>query len=127
MILGHGIDVASISRLRETVARQGTPFLERVFSENERAYCSEKQDPIPHYAARFAAKEAYGKAVQLGLGASGDMVDIEVLSDGKSAPTLLLHGRAKEIFNKRGGGKLFLSLSHDGDTAMASVIISGGA
>jgi holo-[acyl-carrier protein] synthase len=119
----HGIDVVSITRIREILERQGEHFEKRVFSETERRYCRERHDPYPHFAARFAAKEAYGKALGLGLGPSGNFADIEVVNTASGAPEIRLNGAAKEIFVKEGGGEIVLSLAHDGDVAMASVII----
>jgi len=123
-ILGHGIDVVSISRMRETLSRQGEHFIARVFGVTETAYCQKKVDPTPSFAARFAAKEAYGKALGLGLGPSGEFSEIEVIHDQAGVPQLVLKGSAKEIFYQKGGGEIFLSLTHDGDIAMASVIIT---
>lgn len=102
--------------------RSGEHFERRVFSERERHYCRTKSDPWPHFAARFAAKEAYGKALGLGLGPSGDFTEIEVGHSDGGVPEILLKGRAEEIFLGKGGGRIFLSLSHDGDFALASVI-----
>lgn len=123
-ILGHGIDVVNIPRMREVLARQGEHFQKRVFGDAERAYCLTKSDPAPYFAARFAAKEAYGKALGLGLGPSGDFHEIEVEHDERGAPSFVLKGSAKEIFLSRGGDQVFLSISHDGDIAMASVIVT---
>ncbi len=123
MKLLHGIDVVSIERLRGVMGRQGEHFEKRVFGETERRYCREKHDPIPHFAARFAAKEAYGKALGLGLGPSGGFSEIEVVNDAEGVPSLRLSGAAKKVFEEHGGGQIALSLTHDGDVAMASVII----
>lgn len=123
-ILGHGIDMASASRLRQAVGEEGSHFERRVFSAAEIAYCRGKKDPFPHFAARFAAKEAYGKALGLGLGPSGDFSEIEVSHGPNGAPSLALSGRARERFHAAGGGEIFLSLSHEGDLAIASVIVS---
>ena len=121
-ILGHGIDMASASRLSEALGRPN--FEGRVFSAGEIAYCRKKKDPFPSFAARFAAKEAYGKAMGLGLGPSGDFSEIEVVNGDTGAPALRLNGRALELFREAGGGEIFLSLSHEGDLAIASVIIT---
>ncbi len=123
-ILGHGIDLVSLSRFEEVLERQGSAFEKRYFSSAEIAYCRQKPHPHKHFAARFAAKEAYGKALGLGIGASGEMVEVEVVLDEKGAPSLKLSGRAREIFTKAGGKEIFVSLSHDGDMAMASVILT---
>jgi holo-[acyl-carrier protein] synthase len=100
-------------------------FESRVFSEGERSYCRGWKDPMPHFAARFAAKEAYGKAMGLGLGPTGDFAEIEVVSDANGRPLLRLNGRALELFQKAGGREIHLSLSHEGDQAIASVIVCG--
>jgi holo-[acyl-carrier protein] synthase len=120
-ILGHGIDLTSIARIRGALEKEH--FAKRVFSAAEIQYCRSQKDPVPHFAARFAAKEAYGKAMGLGLGASGDLIEVEVISDAQGAPKLQLHGRALELWQKTGGKKIFLSLTHEEDWAMASVIL----
>jgi holo-[acyl-carrier protein] synthase len=122
-ILGHGIDLVSAARIRDILARDGSTFEARVFSAGERAYCRARKDPMPHFAARFAAKEAYGKALGLGLGPSGDFAEIEVFNEESGRPVLRLSGRALEIFRERGLRFAHLSLSHEGDLAIASVIV----
>jgi holo-[acyl-carrier protein] synthase len=121
-ILGHGVDLVACDRIREILKKEGSPFVARVFTEAEIAYCQKKKDPAPHFAARFAAKEAYGKALGVGLGASGDLLEVEVVHDEKGAPSLRLHGRARDLL-ANAGGQVALSLSHDGAYAMASVIL----
>lgn len=120
-ILGHGVDLVSISRLRSALGSEH--FEKRVFTAQEIHYCRSKKDPFPHFAARFAAKEAYGKAMGLGLGASGDLLEVEVVLKESGAPEIQLHGRAKELFQQTGAQRLFLSLSHEADSALASVIV----
>lgn len=124
-ILGHGIDLVSISRIEKIIAKEGSSFEERVFSEAEIDYCRKKKSPAMHFAARFAAKEAYGKALGLGLGPSGNFTEIEVGHRDSGAPELCISGKAKEIFKSMGGKEIYVSLSHDGDSAIASVIVWG--
>jgi holo-[acyl-carrier protein] synthase len=125
-IIGHGVDTVSVARLEHAMTRsQDGHFEARVFGESERAYCKKKSSPYPHFAARFAAKEAYAKALGLGIGPAGDLVEIEVVNLTNGAPSIELHGRAAEIFRQHGGEKILVSLSHDGDMALASVIILG--
>ena len=124
-IIGHGIDLVSIPRIREILSGASDHFEKRVFSENERNYCRARKDPMPHFAARFAAKEAYGKALGLGLGPSGEFAEIEVVNGEDGRPALRLTGKALEIFSKNGCVEAFLSLSHEGDQAIASVILTG--
>jgi holo-[acyl-carrier protein] synthase len=123
-ILGHGIDIVSIARIRKILEKEGSHFESRVFSAGEIAYCRGKKDPYPYFAARFAAKEAYGKALKLGLGPSGDFAEIEVAHENSGAPFIKLSGRAAEVFQEFGAKQIFLSLSHEGDSAIASVILS---
>src|ERR1700733_641191 len=112
-ILGHGIDLVSIERIRAILEKGGDHFERRVFSEGERAYCRARKDPMPHFAARFAAKEAYGKALGLGLGPSGEFAEIEVVNAESGVPSVRLSGKAEEIFQAHGGGEIFLSLTHE--------------
>lgn len=123
-IRGHGIDLVSIERIRKILEKECNHFEQRVFSAGEIAYCRGKKDPYPYFAARFAAKEAYGKALKLGLGPSGDFAEIEVVNEASGAPTLRVSGRAAEVFRASGSTQIFLSLSHEGDLAMASVILT---
>lgn len=125
-LLGHGIDLVSVSRIRGILEKDSDHFEKRVFSEGERAYCRARKDPMPHFAARFAAKEAYGKALGLGLGPSGDFAEIEVVNSESGRPTLRLSGKALEVFRDFGGGAIHLSLSHEGDLAIASVVAERG-
>ncbi len=124
-ILGHGIDLVSISRMRGILGKESDHFEKRVFSEGERAYCRARKDPMPHFAARFAAKEAYGKALGLGLGPSGEFAEIEVVNDKDGRPSLKLNGSALAIFREKGGAEIHLSLSHEADSAIASIIVTG--
>ncbi len=124
-LLGHGIDLVSIERIRNILSKETDHFEKRVFSEGERAYCRARKDPMPHFAARFAAKEAYGKAMGLGLGPAGEFTEIEVVNAESGRPAIRLTGQALEIFQAQGGGEIQLSLSHEGDGALASVIITG--
>ncbi len=124
-LIGHGIDMVSCERIATILSKEGSHFEARVFTPAEIAYCRRKKDPFPHFAARFAAKEAYGKALGLGLGASGDMLEVEVVHGEGGAPAIKLTGRAHELFLSAGAKAAALSLSHDGAYAIASVIVSG--
>ena len=114
-MIGLGIDVIEAARIRRLLERLPRAY-ERLFSEHERAYCDGFSDPWPHYAARFAAKEAVGKA--LGIGIIGFVWrDIEVLSGGK--PVVALHGGVAEIADRLAVSRIELSLSHTGGVAYA--------
>ncbi len=119
----HGIDLVQITRMREAI-KPDSSFEERVFTEDERAYCNSQADPMPHFAARFAAKEATMKALGVGLGSMGisGLQEIEVKREG-TAPYLALTGKPAELAAEQGLIPAALSLSHDGDSAIASVIL----
>lgn len=124
-ILGHGVDIVDISRFRESMERQGEDFLNRVFSEGEREYCSAHRDFAQHFAARFAAKEAFGKAMGVGILAKGTgLKEMEVFRKDGGVPQLILQGEAKKFFEESGGKEIFLSLSHDRNFALASIIVT---
>jgi holo-[acyl-carrier protein] synthase len=103
-------------------------FAERVFTAGERAYCESRPDPAPHFAARFAAKEAALKALGLGiqgLGVDAVLQGVEVVRE-EGPPRLLLTGRAQRRARELGVRATALSLAHDGDTAIASVVMWAG-
>ena len=125
LILGHGIDIVSISRFKETLERQKGNFLNRVFTEGERKYCQSHTDPSQHFAVRFAAKEAFGKALGVGITTvESAFQEVEVFREGNKAPKLFLRGNSKKAFVEKGGKGIHLSLSHDGNFAIASVILT---
>lgn len=125
MILGLGTDLSRIGRFREFLAAGKTGLLERLFTEGERTYSLAKADPAPHLAARFAAKEAGMKAFGLGWRDGLSWHDFEVMRDALGKPELVLSGRAAELAAARGVGAAHLSYSHDGDYAVATVILEG--
>jgi holo-[acyl-carrier protein] synthase len=122
--LRHGVDLVHVPRLRAAMEGQ-TRFEEEVFTEGERAYCRGRADPYPHFAARFAAKEAVLKALGRGLfgeGVDRSLREIEVVRDGGGPPAVRLSGAVLARATRLGLGPASLSLSHDGDTALASVV-----
>ena len=123
MILSIGIDIVEVYRIRQTIAR--TPrFAERVYTVAEREYCDAKgKAAAQSYAARFAAKEAFLKALKTGWRGKITWQDIEVVSDEMGAPSLEIHGEAMKILNDRGADRIHLSISHTTDHAIAEVIL----
>jgi holo-[acyl-carrier protein] synthase len=122
-ILGIGVDLVEVHRLAATLARNGTAFVERVFTEGERAYCASKSDPSAFYAARFAAKEAVSKAFGTGMGASMSFREIEVYHLEGGAPAIRLHGKAALLAVDRGVRRVWVSLSHTETMAIAQVVL----
>jgi len=123
MILSIGIDITEVYRIRQAIAR--TPrFAERVFTPDERAFCESKGVAAAQsYAGRFAAKEAFLKALKTGWRGLITWHDIEVISDSQGAPSLKKHGEAHEILKKLGANRVHLSISHTSHHAIAEVIL----
>jgi holo-[acyl-carrier protein] synthase len=120
MIVGVGIDLCQVSRMRSALSRHAGRFAARIFTADERAYCEDRADPAQHYAARFAAKEALLKALAVPSGLSWH--EIEVQSQPGGAPRLFLRGEAARAAAARSVLRLHLSLTHSGDSAAAVVI-----
>jgi len=117
-VTGVGIDAVEVECLRRLLEHLPRAY-ERLYSEQERTYAERYSDPYPRYAARFAAKEAVGKA--LGIGIIGFVWrEIEVLSGGK--PRVALHGRVAQIARRLGVTRVELSLSHTGGMAYAMAV-----
>ncbi len=123
MIVGIGVDIVEIRRLREVLERQQDRFIRRVFTELEQEYCRAHRDPVPHYAARFAAKESLFKALGTGWARGVSWKDAEVVRAAAQAPILALHGRAEKLSQALGVQAVYLSLSHSNDSAVAVVIL----
>jgi holo-[acyl-carrier protein] synthase len=124
-ISGIGVDLVSVPRMRAMIERWQDRFLRRVFTEGEIAYCRDRADPAPHFAARFAAKEAGLKALGTGLQFGVRWRELEVRRERTQAPTLVLSGRSKEIGRVKGGSRMLLSLTHEGDYALAQAMLVG--
>lgn len=122
-VRGIGIDLVRIPRMREIIARWDERFLRRVFTEEEIAYCRRRRDPVPHFAGRFAAKEAALKALGTGLSMGINWREIEVRRERGGPPTLALSGRSREIGQRRGGRRMLLTITHDGDYAVAQAML----
>ena len=121
-IIGIGTDLARSERFRKFL-NPDNKVLERIFSEEERSYSLKKRDPVPHLAARFAAKEAFLKALGTGLRDGLAWQQVCVVLDSLGCPSLKISGRAAELMTSRGARKAHLNYSHDGDYAVATVIL----
>jgi len=124
-ITGVGVDLVSIPRMRTLIDRWQERFVDRVFTEHEIAYCRARRDPVPHFAARFAAKEAGLKALGTGLQLGVRWRELEVRRERTQAPTLVLSGKSREIGLTRGGSRMLLSLTHEGEYALAQASLVG--
>ncbi len=120
MISGIGIDIIEISRIEHSIAQYGDIFLKKLFTENEIRYCKSKQFPIQHFAARFAAKEAFSKAVSTGWSGEFEWKNVEVKNDSAGKPDFILYGKTAETLQ---GYSVFLSMSHSDTSVIAFVVI----
>ena len=124
MILGIGVDLVEISRVRSMIASQGERAIAKLFTEDERAYCSGMANPARHYAVRVAAKEAAFKALSGSEDARGiGWREMEVELDEVGRPSLRLHGRASARAKELGVARSWISLSHGDDLATAFVVL----
>lgn len=124
MIVGTGVDLCEVDRMRKAIeAAHGERLVERVFTAREIAYSRRKASPYERFAARFAAKEAGMKALGTGWRKGISWHDFEVVNEPSGRPTLLLHGRASEIAAERKVRGIALSLTHTAAQAMAMVIL----
>lgn len=125
MIIGTGIDLAEVPRIRRAIERYGRRFTERVYTPREIAYVERKANKFERYAARFAAKEAGMKAIGTGWRGGITWHDFEVANLPSGKPTLAFHGRAAEVAARLGVKHVSLSLTHTAETGMAFVVLEG--
>lgn len=121
MVFGIGCDLTEIPRIKKALEQEG--FARRVFTEAEQNYCeARKVQRFASYAARFAAKEAFLKAIGTGL-RNGKLTEIEVVNDSLGKPSLKVTGSFAKFIEEKGIKKIHLSLSHTEDIAMAQIIL----
>jgi holo-[acyl-carrier protein] synthase len=121
MIIGIGIDIVEIKRIQSSLEKEA--FKQLVFSKEEQRYCDNQTYPYQHYAARFAAKESFLKAIGTGLQAGHALHEIEVISDGANRPTIQLYGAFADLAAKEMWLKIHVSISHTSEMGAAQVII----
>jgi holo-[acyl-carrier protein] synthase len=125
MILGTGVDLAEVARIRASIERYGRRFIERVYTPGEVAYVERKANRYERYAGRFAAKEAGMKAIGTGWRRGVRWHDFEVTNLPSGRPTLRLHGRAAKFAEEMGVKSVQLSITHTAELGMAQVILEG--
>ena len=123
MILGVGIDIVEVSRIRSSYERFGERFAQRILLVEEIGYCLSHKDPAPHLAARFAAKEAISKAFGTGIGKHLAWHDMEVRRKESGEPYAILHDKGMALMQQVNGTKLHISLSHTTQHATAIAIL----
>ena len=125
MILGTGVDLAEVGRIRAAIERYGPRFIDRIYTPAEIAYVERKANRFERYAGRFAAKEAGMKAIGTGWRRGVRWQDFEVSNLPSGRPTLKLHGEAAHIAAELGVKVISLSITHTADLGMAHVILEG--
>lgn len=118
-ILGLGNDIVSIERIRKSLNQHRERFLSKLFTPSEQAYCLKNRDPVPSFAARFAAKEAIAKALGCGFGKDLSWLDLEILNNPEGKPSVLCSAQLNAKFNSP---LLLLSMSHCKEYASAVAI-----
>ena len=122
LIFGTGTDIIEVQRVEDKLARTGG-LKAKLFTAREVEYCESKHRPALHFAARFAAKEAFLKAMGTGWTGGHKFSDIEVVNNAKGKPVLFVHGKVKEFCEACGIGAMEVSLTHIKDVASAVVVL----
>ena len=123
LIVGMGVDIAEVERVRAAIERHGETFLRRVYTATERQYCEGFRNKYERYAGRFAAKEAAMKALGTGWRLGVRWVDFEVVRELGGRPTIRLDGVAKKIAGEIGVKRIALSITHTETMALAQVVM----
>jgi holo-[acyl-carrier protein] synthase len=122
MVIGIGVDIVEIRRISQ--ALQGSRSMAgRVFTQKEIEYCAQRRTQFEHYAGRFAAKEAALKALGTGWQGGIRWTDVEVAAEKSGRPDLILHGKARQLFEKSGAKRILLTITHSKEYAVAVVIL----
>ncbi|MEE9121880.1 MAG: holo-ACP synthase [Syntrophobacteria bacterium] len=125
MIRGIGVDIVKVDRIEQAVERWGYRFLKRIFTAAEIERCQQRARPAQCLALRFAAKEAFAKALGLGMRKGLRWRDIEVVHDHLGKPGLLLHNQAQRLLEAMEARRTWLSLSDERESALAVVVLEG--
>jgi holo-[acyl-carrier protein] synthase len=123
MIYGIGVDLVNVNRIERVIRRWGERFVNRVFTSDEIEFCSTRTSSHHAFALRFAAKEAFSKALGLGMRKGIQWRDIEVFNYAEGKPGLKLHGKSLQICRKEGVRGIHLSLSDEGENGVAMVVL----
>lgn len=122
-VIGLGADIVEVERVRGVLARQGDRFLDRVFTDEERAYCQGIKFAHRHYAARFAAKEAVSKAFTTGIGAELGWKSVSIHHGARHEPLVRLDAQGTALLHRVGGTRVLITLSHTDTDALAVAVI----
>ena len=121
-IIGVGIDIEDVERLKTLLDKGGDRSIHRVFTDNEIEYCNKKVHPFLHLTARFSAKEAILKSMSVGRNDGLMLTDIEITNSKDGVPSCTLKGEALKIMEERGGKGFKISISHTDDRAVSYAV-----
>jgi len=121
MIAGIGTDIIEVDRIQKSIENER--FLEKIFSKNEILYCESKANKAQHYAARFAAKEAFSKALGTGFRSEIAFAEIEIINDELGKPSIKTSGKTSKLILQRNIKTVHVTLSHVKEMAIALVIL----
>jgi holo-[acyl-carrier protein] synthase len=125
MIIGIGIDIVNVGEVQDNIDKQRDKYLARVFTSGEIDYAKSGADPYQRFAARVAAKEAAMKALRTGWSDEVDWQNIEVANQQTGEPVIILHGGAKKRATELGVKKVWVTLTHTPEIAVAEVLLEG--
>jgi holo-[acyl-carrier protein] synthase len=125
LIVGTGVDIAEVARIRSAIEKRGEAFLRRIYTPGEIAYCERFKNKFERYAGRFAVKEAAMKALGTGWSHGVRWVDLEVIREKSGRPTLAIRGEAGKIAARLGVKNIAVSITHTADQALGQVIFEG--
>ncbi len=123
MILGSGVDIVEVERIRKAIKKYGDDFLRKIFTDNEINYSNKRRFVYQHLAARFATKEAVLKAFGGGWLRNLPWKDVEIINDKNGKPEIRLSGEAKKVFSRKNLKKIVVSISHTKNYAVANAIL----
>lgn len=123
MLLGIGVDIVEVAKVADSIREYGNPYLEKLFTPREIEYCESAAIPLQRYAGRIAVKEAAMKALSTGWGQGVEWLDFEVMNEPSGQPTLQVYGTGARLFEERGISKIFVSISHIPEFAIALVVL----
>jgi len=125
MIIALGMDIVEIDRFAGVMQRKGDRFLQRLFTAREIEYCQSMPNPAAHFAVRFAAKEAFSKAIGTGIAEGLQWIDVEVARAQNGRPSIQTSGRASDVLQRLAVTRCHLTLSHSRGIASAVVVLEG--
>lgn len=123
MIIGSGVDIVEVARIKKALRKWDKHFVDRIFTKNELIYSNNKRFSYQHLAARFATKEAVLKAFGGGWLRTLPWKEVEIINNESGKPGVRLHGEAKQLKQKRGINRIVISISHTKNYAVASAIL----